>query len=137
MKKYFNLFSIMLFASLAFVFTSCGDDDDDYTPATEDELEGQWVSDWYSYVDEGERYEERSLVDFNSDHSYSMTLEDREEGAIDTETGTWTLRGKTLILQSRDYDFSEFTVYINGDKLKMTYIDEDDNDTETIYFHRR
>lgn len=112
-------------------------DDDDYTPATEDELVGQWVSDWYSYVDEGERYEERSLVDFNSDHSYSMTLEDREEGAIDTETGTWTLRGKTLILQSRDYDFSEFTVYINGDKLKMTYIDEDDNDTETIYFHRR
>lgn len=26
---------------------------------------------------------------------------------------------------------------MTSDKLKMTYIDEEDNDTETIYFHRR
>ena len=97
MKKFFSFLTIALIAICAFSFASCSSDDDDETFSTSDVV-GTWVTTSVqtsdgNWVDLTKPLyaSQRAYANFKSDGTYIGW------GALGNGTGTWKLKGKTLI----------------------------------------
>ena len=146
MKKILLLLSLLAFLSL--VLVSCSDDDDDKGGFASD-LFGKWrvekIYDEGEWINIDDLYMEVFFV-LNNDFTYTFydleldnekTL-DIESGDSEIESGTYSVKGKILHtypeeISTGDLDDAEESQYscsLKGDKLTLTYYDEDGEDED-------
>lgn len=147
MKTKFRLMAfICMLAMLATTsFTSCGDDDDDEGGSVNaEDLIGTWQEyseeAWWDYGD-GEEGHELEIYDneeqyycyttFNADGTWTERW--REKGKQPTErihSGTWSLKGNTLIWDGDDDEEEANIISINGNTLTITNEYREDGEWE-------
>lgn len=113
----------VVFSSVA--FSSCSSDDDDNYGFTKADVVGTWgttaiqTSDGYwrdltSFL----YYDQRAYAKFNSDGTY------RGWGALGNGTGTWVLKGNSLITYVNGKVYITYTnIVLNGDEMSGTMSD--------------
>ncbi|MCM1142471.1 MAG: hypothetical protein NC453_28205 [Muribaculum sp.] len=113
MKKVYNFLALMLCCAIAFMATSCGDDNDEPDAAvTETSLIGKWLP-----VTSGENYD-FDYVEFLSNHTGAFYFIGDEPHDF-----KWSLKSNTLTIDfiygDKVYERFVGTVVINGDRATV------------------
>ena len=98
MKKVYSTIMMLAMMVAALSFTACGGDDDDEIEG-EASIVGVWkcvsadYGEWEAYLKDNTRVGD--LIYFNSDHTYRAV-------GNNNDSGTWSLNGNTLKIDSYD-----------------------------------
>ena len=114
--KTMKVFAAMFVAATMFAFTSCSKD-------YENDIIGSWkaISMTYTETYQGQSHTETQTPDglniltFNSDHTYQASTDGHVE-----DSGTWSIDGDKLTLNSVGNDSQNFTIDIDGSDMTLT-----------------
>jgi len=130
LKSVFLILNILFMASF-FLFT-CSES----TGPGEETLVGTWKLTKMKFVFTGitmefdpEELDLSITLIINSDNTYSSVTID--EGETTTVDGTWSTSGKNLII-TENGETSEVEYSLNGNKLKISFEEEEEGETFTI-----
>lgn len=116
MKKTMKLFAAMFCAAMVFAFTGCSKD-------YENDIIGSWkvISATITETYQGETHTETqtpeglNILTFNSDHTYQGST----DGQVN-DSGTWSIDGDKLTMNSVEDGALVFTIDIDGSDMTLT-----------------
>ena len=116
MKKTMKLFAAMFCAAMVFALTGCSKD-------YENDIIGSWkvisITETETYQGEtqtnSETPEGLNILTFNSDHTYQASTDGQVE-----DSGTWSIDGDKLTMNSVEDGAQNFTIDIDGSDMTLT-----------------